>query len=269
MAATNSVAKRTGNVSAGTSVFAMVVLEDNLKKVHEELDMVTTPDGSPVAMVHVNNCTSDLNAWVNIFHEFAGAYGIETDTNKLFGTLYKKALEGDADCGGLLAYGYLSGEHITGVSEGRPLFARSPQSNFTLANFMRTHLYTAFATLKIGMDILIKEEEVKIDSLLGHGGIFKTAGVAQGILASALDIPVSVMTSAGEGGAWGMALLAAYLVREDKGESLESFLKDKVFAGAEGSSMDPDPATTAGFEKFIETYKKGIAIELAAGDAIA
>jgi sugar (pentulose or hexulose) kinase len=269
MAATNSVAKRTGNVSAGTSVFAMVVLEDNLKKVHEELDMVTTPDGSPVAMVHVNNCTSDLNAWVNIFREFADAYGIETDTNKLFGTLYKKALEGDADCGGLLAYGYLSGEHITGVSEGRPLFARSPQSNFTLANFMRTHLYTAFATLKIGMDILIKEEEVKIDSLLGHGGIFKTAGVAQGILASALDIPVSVMTSAGEGGAWGMALLAAYLVREDKGESLESFLKDKVFAGAEGSSMDPDPATTAGFEKFIETYKKGIAIELAAGDAIA
>jgi sugar (pentulose or hexulose) kinase len=269
MAATNSVAKRTGNVSAGTSVFAMVVLEDNLKKVHEELDMVTTPDGSPVAMVHVNNCTSDLNAWVNIFREFAEAYGIETDTNKLFGTLYRKALEGDADCGGLLAYGYLSGEHITGVSEGRPLFARSPQSSFNLANFMRTHLYTAFATLKIGMDILIKDEKVKIDSLLGHGGIFKTAGVAQGILASALDIPVSVMTSAGEGGAWGMALLAAYLIREDKGEALESFLKDKVFAGAEGSSMDPDPAVTAGFEKFIETYKKGIAIELAAGDAIA
>jgi sugar (pentulose or hexulose) kinase len=261
MAATNSVAKRTGNVSAGTSVFAMVVLEDNLKKMHPELDMVTTPDGSPVAMVHVNNCTSDLNAWVHLFGEFVESFGIEVDRNRLYETLYRKAMEGDADCGGLLSYGYLSGEHITDVPEGRPLFVRSPQSHFTLANFMRTHLYAAFATLKIGMDILIKEEQVQVDSLLGHGGIFKTEGVAQNILASALDIPVSVMKSAGEGGAWGMALLASYLIQKEDGESLEDYLSQKVFAHAEGLRVTPEPEMTEGFERFTEQYRKGIAIE--------
>jgi sugar (pentulose or hexulose) kinase len=239
----------------------MVVLEDNLKKMHPELDMVTTPDGSPVAMVHVNNCTSDLNAWVHLFGEFAESFGIEVDRNRLYETLYRKAMEGDADCGGLLSYGYLSGEHITDVPEGRPLFVRSPQSHFTLANFMRTHLYAAFATLKIGMDILIKEEQVQVDSLLGHGGIFKTEGVAQNILASALDIPVSVMQSAGEGGAWGMALLASYLIQKEDGESLEAYLSQKVFAHAEGLRVTPEPEMTEGFERFTEQYRKGIAIE--------
>lgn len=207
MAATNSVAKRTGNVSAGTSVFAMVVLERELKKVYPEIDLVTTPDGSLVGMVHANNCTSDLNAWVGLFREFAENFGIEVDMNRLFGTLYNKALEGDADCGGLLSYGYLSGENITGVTEGRPMFVRSPESKFNLANFMKSHLFTALGALKVGMDILSKEEGVEIDSILGHGGLFKTKGVGQGILAAAINTPVSVMETAGEGGPWGWRFL--------------------------------------------------------------
>lgn len=264
MAATNSVAKRTGNVSAGTSVFAMVVLERELSKVYPEIDLVTTPDGSPVAMAHANNCTSDLNAWVGIFKEFAEAFGVEFDMNKLFGTLYNKALEGDADCGGLLSYGYLSGEFITGVEEGRPLFVRTPESKFNLANFMRSHLFTALGALKIGMDILLKEEHVEIDSLLGHGGLFKTKGVGQSILAAAVNTPVSVMETAGEGGPWGMALLASYMLRKTEGETLPEYLSNKVFANAVGSSMNPDPKDVKGFEIFIERYKKGIAIEKAA-----
>lgn len=268
MAATNSVAKRTGNVSAGTSVFAMVVLEHELKKVYPEIDLVTTPDGSLVAMAHANNCTSDLNAWVGIFKEFAEAFGMDVDMNKLFGTLYNKALEGDADCGGLLSYGYLSGEFITGVSEGRPLFVRRPESRFNLANFMRSHLFTALGALKIGMDILLKEEGVAIDSLLGHGGLFKTKGVGQSILAAAVNTPVSVMETAGEGGPWGMALLASYMLRRREGESLKDYLANKVFAGSKGSSMNPDPKDVKGFEEFIERYKKGIAIEEAAITAL-
>lgn len=263
MAATNSVAKRTGNVSAGTSVFAMVVLEKELSKVYPELDMVTTPDGSLVAMVHANNCTSDLNAWVGIFKEFAESFGIDVDMNKLFGTLYNKALEGDADCGGLLSYGYLSGENITGVPEGRPLVVRTPKSNFNLANFMRVHLFTALGAIKVGMDLLVKEENVAIDSVLGHGGLFKTKGVGQRILAAAINTPVSVMETAGEGGPWGMALLASYMIRKEEGESLEDYLNHKVFAGNAGTSMDPVPEDVEGFEVFIERYKKGIAIELA------
>lgn len=266
MAATNSVARRTGNVSAGTSVFAMVVLEKELKKVYPEIDLVTTPDGSLVAMVHANNCTSDLNAWVGLFKEFAENFGIEVDMNKLFGTLYNKALEGDADCGGLLSYGYLSGENITNVTEGRPMFVRSPKSNFNLANFMRVHLFTALGALKVGMDILLKEEHVEIDSILGHGGLFKTKGVGQSILAAAINAPVSVMETAGEGGPWGMALLASYMVRREEGESLKSYLADKVFAGNEGTSMDPDAKDVEGFEAFTERYKKGVAIELAAAE---
>ncbi|MDO4678468.1 MAG: FGGY-family carbohydrate kinase [Blautia sp.] len=268
MVATNSVAKRTGNVSAGTSVFAMVVLERELSKVYPEIDLVTTPDGSLVGMAHANNCTSDLNAWVGIFKEFAEAFGIEVDMNKLFGTLYNKALEGDADCGGLLSYGYLSGENITDVSEGRPLFVRRPESNFNLANFMRSHLFTALGALKIGMDILLKEEGVEIDSLLGHGGLFKTKGVGQSILAAAVNAPVSVMETAGEGGPWGMALLASYMLRREENESLQDYLANKVFAGSEGTSMDPDPKDVAGFEEFIERYKKGIAVEQAAVTAL-
>ena len=219
MTATNSVAVRTGNVSAGTSVFGMVILEQDLKEVHDEIDLVTTPTGNLVAMAHCNNCTSDLNAWVNLFHEFAKAAGIDISLNDLYGTLYHKAMEGDVDCGGLLAYNYFSGEHITGFEEGCPLFVRTPDSAFTLANFMRTNLYASLAVLKTGLDILIKEEGVKIDEIFGHGGLFKTKGVGQNILAAALNTPVSVMETAGEGGAWGMALLASYMVHKKDGET--------------------------------------------------
>ena len=266
MAATNSVAKRTGNVSAGTSVFAMVVLEKELKKVHPEIDLVTTPDGSLVAMAHANNCTSDLNAWVGIFREFAESFGMKVDMNQLFGTLYNKALEGDADCGGLLSYGYLSGENMTGVMEGRPLFVRSPKSCFNLANFMMANLFTALGALKVGMDILLKEEHVEIDTMLGHGGLFKTKGVGQKILAAAINAPVSVMETAGEGGPWGMALLASYMIHKEEKESLQDYLSGKVFAGSTGTSMDPDAKDVEGFEVFIERYKKGIAIEQSAVD---
>ena len=264
MAATNSVAKRTGNVSAGTSVFAMVVLEKELKKVYPEIDLVTTPDGSLVAMVHANNCTSDLNAWVGLFKEFAESFGMKVDMNQLFGTLYNKALEGDADCGGLLSYGYLSGENITDVEEGRPLFIRTPKSRFNLANFMRAHLFTSLGALKVGMDILLKEEQVEIDEMLGHGGLFKTKGVGQSILAAAINSPVSVMETAGEGGPWGMALLASYMLRKEENENLEGYLADKVFAGSEGTKMEPVKEDVNGYEAFIERYKKAIPIEQAA-----
>lgn len=264
MAATNSVAKRTGNVSAGTSIFGMVVLEKELQKVHREIDLVTTPDGSLVAMVHANNCTSDLNAWVGIFREFAESFGIEADRDKLFETLYRKALEGDPDCGGILSYGYLSGENITGVSEGRPLVVRTPESRFNLANLMRSHLFTSLGALKVGMDILMKEEKAEVDSILGHGGLFKTREVGQRFLAGAINAPVSVMETAGEGGPWGMALLAAYRIRKDEGETLEHYLAEKVFAGNRGTRVEPDPKDVDGFETFTERYLQGIAIEQAA-----
>ena len=268
MVATNSVKQRTGNVSAGTSVFAMIVLEKALKRVHEEIDMVTTPSGDAVAMVHCNNCTSDLNAWVNIFKEFAESFGIDVDMNKLFGTLYNKALEGDKDCGGLLAYNYFSGEHITGFEEGRPMFVRTPDSKFSLANFMRANLYTSLGALKVGLDILLKEEEVAIDRITGHGGLFKTKGVGQKILAAAMDATVSVMKTAGEGGAWGIALLASYMVNKDAGEALEDYLQNKVFGGDEGEKMDPDSEDVKGFDEFIKRYRVGFPIERAAVDAL-
>ena len=268
MVATNSVKQRTGNVSAGTSVFAMIVLEKALKMAHEEIDMVTTPSGDAVAMVHCNNCTSDLNAWVNIFKEFAESFGIDVDMNKLFGTLYNKALEGDKDCGGLLAYNYFSGEHITGFEEGRPMFVRTPDSKFSLANFMRANLYTSLGALKVGLDILLKEEEVAIDRITGHGGLFKTKGVGQKILAAAMDATVSVMKTAGEGGAWGIALLASYMVNKDAGEALEDYLQNKVFGGDEGEKMDPDPEDVKGFDEFIKRYRAGFPIERAAVDAL-
>ena len=268
MVATNSVARRTGNVSAGTSVFSMVVLEKELSKVYPELDLVTTPSGDLVAMVHCNNCTSDLNAWVNIFKEFAEAFGVDVDMNKLFGTLYNKAMEGDVNGGNLLAYNYISGENITGMEEGRPLFVRTPNSKFNLANFMRVNLYTALGALKIGMDLLLKEEGVQVDKLLGHGGLFKTKGVGQKILAGAIDAPVSVMETAGEGGAWGIALLASYMINKEENETLEDYLDAKVFAGNAGTKMDPDPADVAGFEVFTERYKKGLPIERAAVESL-
>ena len=242
----------------------MVVLENELKKVYPEIDLVTTPDGSLVGMVHANNCTSDLNAWVGLFREFAENFGIDVDMDKLFEMLYNKALEGDADCGGLLSYGYLSGENITNVTEGRPMFVRLPKSNFNLANFMRVHLFTALGALKVGMDILLKEEHVEIDSILGHGGLFKTKGVGQSILAAAINAPVSVMETAGEGGPWGMALLASYMARREEGETLKDYLADKVFAGNAGTSMEPDAKDVEGFEAFIQRYKEGVAIEKAA-----
>lgn len=268
MAATNSVAVRTGNVSAGTSVFGMIVLEKDLKKVHPEIDLVTTPMGDLVAMAHCNNCTSDLNAWVNLFKEFAESFGITVDMNKLFGTLYNKALEGDADCGGLLAYNYFSGEHITNMEEGRPLFVRTPESKFNLANFMRVHLFTALGALKTGLDILFKEEDVKVDQIFGHGGLFKTKGVGQSILAAAINAPVSVMETAGEGGAWGIAVLASYMVNKAAGESLDDFLNNKVFAGQTGTKLEPKASDVAGFDEFIARYAKGLPIERAAIDSL-
>lgn len=269
MVATNSVDVRTGNVSAGTSVFSMVVLEKDLSKVYPELDLVTTPTGAPVAMVHCNNCTSDLNAWVNLFREFAEAFGVDVDMNKLFGTLYNKAMEGDADGGNLLAYNYISGENITGMEEGRPMFVRTPNSKFNLANFMRVNLYTALGALKIGNDILLKEEGVKVDKLLGHGGLFKTKGVGQQILADAMNTSISVMETAGEGGAWGIAVLASYMIQKAEGETLGAYLNEKVFAGQEGSSLKPDPEGVKGFDEFIKVYKAGLPIERAAVDSMA
>lgn len=267
MVATNSVRQRTGNVSAGTSVFAMIVLEKELTRPYKEIDMVTTPAGDLVAMAHSNNCTSDLNAWVNVFKEFAQAMGMEVDMNQLFGTLYRKALEGDADCGGLLSYCYFSGEHMTGFEEGRPLFVRSPESSFTLANFMRTNLYTCLGAMRVGLSLLLEKEQVKIDRLLGHGGLFKTKGVGQQILADAVNAPVSVMETAGEGGAWGIALLASYLVNKEEGEALEDYLDNKVFAGNQGTTLNPDPAGVEGFNVFMERYMKGLDIERAAVDS--
>lgn len=266
MVATNSVAQRTGNISAGTSVFAMAVLEKDLSKSYDALDLVTTPDGSLVAMVHCNNCTSDLNAWVNIFKEFQESMGQKVDMNALYGTLYRKALEGDADCGGLLAYGYFSGEHVTGFEEGRPLFVRTPDAKFTLANFMRVNLFTALGAIKIGMDILFQQEHVTLDELLGHGGLFKTEGVGQKVVAAAVNVPVSVMKTAGEGGAWGIAVLANYMMKKNAQESLSDYLNKRVFAGEESVRVEPDAADVAGFETFIERYKKGLAIERAAVD---
>jgi sugar (pentulose or hexulose) kinase len=268
MVATNSVAERTGNVSAGTSVFAMIVLEKELSKLHPEIDMVTTPSGKPVAMAHSNTCTSDLNAWVGLFREFVDALGVEISQSKLFEMLYKKALTGDADGGGLLAYNYLSGEPITHLEAGRPLFVRTPESRFSLANFMRVHLFSALATLKIGMDILFEEEQVKIDKVLGHGGFFKTEEVGQKIMAAAMNVPVSVMETSGEGGAWGIALLAAYMLHKEANEPLEAYLSNKVFAEAKSTTIAPDPADVHGFAAFMERYNEGLALERVAVEAL-
>lgn len=264
MVATNTVAKRTGNVSAGTSVFAMIVLEQELSKLYEELDLVTTPAGDLVAMAHSNNCTTDLNDWIHLFKESIEAFGVSIDNDKLFGVLYNKALEGDKDCGGLLAYGYHSGEHMTGFSEGRPLFVRNPESQFNLANFIRVHLFTALGAMKIGLDLLMKNENVQIDQILGHGGLFKTKIVGQKILAAAAGVPVSVMKTAGEGGAWGIALLAAYMSGNKESESLASYLNSEVFANNVSEEVKPDPEDVAGFETFMDRYKKGLEIERAA-----
>ncbi|MDR2537598.1 MAG: FGGY-family carbohydrate kinase [Treponema sp.] len=268
MVATNSVKERTGNVSAGTSIFAMLVLEKPLAKVWTEIDMVTTPSGKPVAMVHCNNCTSDLDAWVKLFSELNALTGVNIEKPSLYDALYHKALEGDPDCGGLVSYNYYGGEPVTEMEQGRPLFVRLPFSRFTLANFMRATLFSTMATLKLGMDILTEQEQAHLDNLLGHGGLFKTKGVGQRLLAAALHVPVTVMESAGEGGAWGIALLAAYMLEKDAEESLESFLGEKVFADNAGSRLEPDPQDEAGFTAFIKRYKAGLAIERSAIESL-
>ncbi|MDF2985399.1 MAG: ATPase [Eubacterium sp.] len=266
MVATNSVAARTGNVSAGTSVFAMIVLEKELSKAYSEIDLVTTPDGKLVAMAHSNNCTSNYDAWLGLFAEAIKALGLEVSKPKLYDTLLGMALQGDPDCGGLLAYGYISGEHITHFEEGRPMFVRSSNSNFNLANFIRVNLFTALGALKTGLNILFEKENVKVDEILGHGGFFKTKEVGQRIMAAAVNVPVSIMETAGEGGAWGIALLASYMINRDENQSLGDFLKQKVFAGKQGSSVAPDPADVAGFNEFMKRYTQGLAIERAAVD---
>lgn len=264
MAATNAVRQRTGNVSCGTSSFSMIVLEKNLSQPYKSIDIVTTPDGAPVAMVHCNNCTSDINAWVNIFKECLEANGHKVDMGQLFVTLFQTALKGDPNCGGLMAYNYFSGEPVTGLDEGRPMIVRSPNDVFSLANFMRANLYGAVAVLKIGNDILFKDEKVEVDRLTGHGGFFTTPEVGQRILAAALNLPISVMKTAGEGGPWGMALLASYLVNSSKHQSLADFLDQKVFAGNKGTEVTPTTEEVEGFNAYIESYKKGLAIEQAA-----
>lgn len=264
MVATNAVRPRTGNVSAGTSSFSMIVLEKDLSQPYEPIDMVTTPDGSPVAMVHCNNCTSDLNAWVGMFKEFQMLMGHPVDMDDIFDKLYHHALEGDADCGGMVAYNYFSGEPITGLSEGRPLFVRSANDKFSLANFMRANLYASVAVLKIGNDILFNKEHVKVDRITGHGGLFKTKGVGQRILAAAINSPISVMETAGEGGAWGIALLAAYEVNNEKHLSLADWLDEQVFAGNTGEEIAPTTADVEGFNAYIKNYEAGLPIEQAA-----
>ena len=265
MVATNAVKQRTGNVSAGTSSFSMIVLEKELSKPYEMIDMVTTPDGSLVAMVHCNNCTSDLDAWVSLFREVSELLGGDTKKPKVYDALYYKALEGDPDCGGLISYNYVSGEPITGFDKGCPMFVRTPDSRMTLANFFRAQLFSTMASLRIGMNILTEQEKVRLDVLMGHGGLFKTKGVGQRLMAGAMNIPVAVMETAGEGGAWGVALLAAYLA-EQKGESLEDYLNNKVFAGNSGERMAPDARDVEGFAGFMDRYQKGLAAQRGAVD---
>ena len=267
MAATNAVRVRTGNVSAGTSDFAMIVTDKPLG-VHREIDMVTTPAGLPVAMVHCNNCTSDINAWVNLFGEYAEMMGMSVNKGELFVKLFNKALEGDADCGGLVSFNYFSGEGVTDLNEGRPVFARMPNAEFTLANFMRAHLLSALATLKIGLDILTQTEKVQIEKLCGHGGFFKTPGVGQRMLSAAVGAPVSVMETAGEGGPYGMALLAAYMLFKDEGEPLEDYLDNKVFADAVSVTLMADASDIAGFSVFLSRYKKALPMERCATEVL-
>lgn len=264
MAATNAVKVGTGNVSAGTSSFSMIVVEKVLSQPYEELDMVTTPDGSLVAMVHCNNCTGDLNAWISLFKQYQELMGFPVDMNEIYGKLYNHALTGDADCGGLISYNYISGEPLTGLAEGRPLFVRSANDKFTLANFMRAHLYASIGVLKVGNDILFNKEKIRVDRITGHGGLFKTKGVGQRILAAAINSPISVMETAGEGGAWGIALLAGFLVNNPEKKNLADYLEEVVFAGNTGTEIAPTPEDVAGFNAWIENYKRGLPIEQAA-----
>lgn len=263
MAATNSVKQRTGNVSCGTSSFSMIVLEKALSKPYPVIDMVTTPDGSPVAMVHCNNCTSDINDWISIFKQYGELMGI-SDQKEIYTRLFNLAAKGDPDCGGLISFNYVSGEPVTGFADGRPLFVRTANDKFTLANFFRSLLYAAVAVLKVGNDVLFNQEHVKVDKIYGQGGYFTTPIVGQSILGAALNSPISVMETAGEGGPWGMALLAAYMVDKKEGETLPDFLEDNVFAGNIGSEVTPKPEDVDGFNRYIKNYERCLAVEKAA-----
>ncbi len=267
MVATNAVRKRTGNISVGTSAFSMVVLDQKLNKVHRDIDMVTTPDGAPVAMVHINNCSSDINAWANVFGQFARALGVKLSPNQLYEKLFDASLRGDQDAGGLVNFSYLSGENITKVTNGRPMMVRKPDSHFSLANIFKVQLYAAFAPLKIGMDILLREEHIRTDALIAQGGLFKTPVVAQQALADALNTPITVMSNAGEGGPWGMAVLALY-AHDSQGLSLADYLDQKVFVDNESSTLYPEPESVQGYEKFIDNYKAALPAELAAGKSM-
>ncbi|TFJ92343.1 xylulokinase [Lentibacillus salicampi] len=268
MAATNSVTERTGNVSAGTSIFAMIVLEKALSNYYPEIDIVTTPTGKPVAMVHCNNFTSDINAWTGLFAELMTAYGVNVDTEELLTVLFQQAMKADPDVGGMVSCNYDSGEPITGLEEGRPLFSRMPNSKLSLPNFMRTQIYSALATLKIGMDILTKHEKIQLDSILGHGGYFKTEHVGQQLMADSLGVPVSVMKTAGEGGPWGMALLAAYSVNKQEKQSLEDYLSKEAFSSEEVKTIDPSREGMGNFAKYLVRYKEMLKVERKAVDRL-
>ena len=269
MVSTNSVRKRTGNISIGTSAFSMNVLDAPLKAVHQDIDVVTTPDGATVAMVHTNNCSSDINAWAGLFGEFAEAMGHGLSQGELYALLFGRTKEADRDAGGLVNYSCLSGENITRVEEGRPLFLRTPHSRMNLANFMLAQLYAAFAPLKIGMDILVKEEGVEMDSMVAQGGLFKTQGVAQQVLADTLSIPITIMETAGDGGPWGMAVLAVFARWAEKGESLADFLDKQVFGEVKSSTLSPKADGVRGCQQFIDRYQAGLSVEIEAGHAIA
>jgi sugar (pentulose or hexulose) kinase len=264
--ATGAVLPRTGSVSAGTSAFSLQVLERPLKKYYPEIDVVSTPSGKSVAMAHANTCTSEIDAWVNLIADAAKVMGWPVDLNELYPALYRKALEGDADCDGIIAFNYFAGEPLTGTETGRPMLLRLPGSKLTAANLMRSQLYGAIATLKIGMDMLSREEHVESDRLLGHGGFFKTAGVGQQILADALNVPISTMETAGEGGPWGMALLASYLHRKEENETLEEYLTNRVFQNAKSSTLSPNPEGVAGFQSYLDRYQAALAAQKAAAD---
>ena len=266
MVATNSIAIRTGNISAGTSIFAMIVLEKALRKPHPQIDIIATPTGATVGMVHSNNCTTDLNAWVVLFQELLEKMGMKASVDKLFETLYLAAMDGQKDCGGLLSYNFYAGEHIVDMDEGRPLMVRFPDAVLSLPNFMRMHLYSALATLKIGLNILLEEEKVAIDRVFGHGGFFKTKGVGQSMLAAAMNVPVSVLKTAGEGGAWGMAVLAAYMQTRQNNESLDDYLSNRVFRGMQSETLPPNPDDVIGFERYFVQYKTGLEIAKTAAD---
>lgn len=266
MVATNSITPKTGNVSAGTSIFSMIVLEKSLSKYYTEIDIVTTPVGHPVAMVHCNTCTSDIDAWVKIFHEFAKQIDNNINISDIYKLLYESALKGKFDCGGLVSVNYFSGEPVVNIKDGVPMFIRKADDEFNLSNFIRAHIYSSFATVKIGLDLLFNDEKIKIDKLLGHGGLFKIEKIVQQMMASSLNTPVEVTDTASEGGAWGMAILAEYMSYKEQNQSLEDYLNKEIFAETKSIVCYPNKEETEGFNKFLERYKNTLKIEKFAVD---